>query len=61
MTFAVISFSFDIDVQSSCNVAVLIIDDTIFEPTTSYTMTQVIWQTVLVIKTWTDAIVTVED
>ena len=61
MTAAGISFSFDLDVQSSCNVAVLIIDDTIFEPTTSYTMTQVIWQTVLVIKTWTDAIVTVED
>ena len=61
MTAAGISFSFDIEVQSSCNVAVLIIDDTIFEPTTSYTMTQVIWQTVLVIKTWTDAIVTVED
>ena len=61
MTAAGISFSFDIEVQSSCNVAVLIIDDTIFQPTTSYTMTQVIWQTVLVIKTWTDAIVTVED
>ena len=61
MTAAGISFSFDIEVQSSCNVAVLIIDDTIFKPTTSYTMTQVIWQTLLVIKTWTDAIVTVED
>ena len=61
MTAAGISFSFDIEVQSSCNVAVLIIDDTIFQPTTSYTMTQVIWQTVLVTKAWTDAVVTVKD
>ena len=61
VTASGISFQFDIEVQSSCGVAVLTIDDTIFLPTTSYTMTQVIWQTALETKTWTDPIVTVKD
>ena len=58
VTFSVISFSFNIDVQSSCNVAVLAIDNTIFN-TTSPAMTQIIWQTPLKTQMWTDGIVTV--
>ena len=55
------SFSFDINVLSSCTVAVLTVDSTIFFPTTSYTTTQAIWQTVVTKINWTDVIVTVRD
>ena len=55
------SFSFNIDVLSSCTLAVLAIDTTIFRPTYSITMSKSIWDPYVNKYDWTDSIVTMKD
>ena len=55
------SFSFDINVLSSCTVAVLTIDTTIFYPPSSTTMVKSIWDTSISKVYWSDPIVTTKD